>query len=157
VKLAEDHATDGIFPLVTNVDAMSEREVLQHYKKQPLVEKRFSQRKTDFEVAPVYLKEVRRIQALLCVYFFVLLVEALLERELRQAMEREQLESLPMDPEGRPCRCPTTRRLIDLFEPVQRHTLAVGKQAPVVMVTELSRLQRRILKLLKLPAKDYGR
>jgi len=157
VKLAEDRATDGVFPLVTNVDAMSEQEVLQHYKKQPLLEKRFSQLKTDFEVAPVYLKEVRRIEALLCVYFFVLLVEALLERELRQAMEREGIEALPMYPEGRPCRCPTARRLIDLFEPVQRHTLAVGRQAPVVMVTELSRLQRRLLKLLGLSAKDYGR
>jgi len=157
VKLAEDRATDGIFPLVTNVDAMSELEVLQHYKKQPLLEKRFSQLKTDFEVAPVYLKEVRRIQALLCVYFFVLLAEALLERELRQAMEREGIEALPMYPEGRPCRCPTARRLIDLFEPVQRHTLAVGKKTPVIMVTELSRLQRRLLKLLGLPAKDYTR
>jgi transposase len=157
VKLAEDRATDGIFPLVTNVDAMSELDVLQHYKKQPLVEKRFSQLKTDFEVAPVYLKEVRRIQALLCVYFFVLLVEALLERELRQAMEREGIETLPMYPEGRPCRRPTARRLIDLFEPVQRHTLAAGKKAPAVMVTELSRLQRKLLKLLGVPAKDYGR
>lgn len=157
VKLAEDRATDGIFPLVTNVDAISELEVLQHYKKQPLLEKRFSQLKTDFEVAPVYLKEVRRIQALLCVYFFVLLAEALLERELRQAMEREGIEALPMYPEGRPCRCPTARRLIDLFEPVQRHTLAIGKKAPVIMVTELSRLQRRLLKLLGLPAKDYAR
>jgi transposase len=157
VKLAEDRAADGVFPLVTNVDAMSEQEVLQHYKKQPLLEKRFSQLKTDFEVAPVYLKEVRRIEALLCVYFFVLLVEALLERELRQAMQREAIEALPMYPEGRPCRCPTARRLIDLFEPIQRHTLTDGRQAPVVMVTELSRLQRRLLKLLGLSAKDYGR
>lgn len=100
VKLAEDRATDGIFPLITNVDAMSELEVLQHYKKQPLVEKRFSQLKTDFEMAPVYLKQIRRIQALLCVYFFLLLAEALLERELRQAMEREGIEALPMYPEA---------------------------------------------------------
>jgi transposase len=157
VKLAEDRATDGIFPLVTNVEAMSEQEVLQHYKKQPLLEKRFSQLKTDFEVAPGYLKEVRRIQALLCVYFFVLLVEALLERELRRAMERKGIESLPMYPEGRLCRCPTARRLIDLFQPIQRHTLAAGKKPPAVMVTELSRLQRKLLKLLGLPAKDYGR
>lgn len=62
-KLAEDHATGGIFRLVTNVDAMSELEVPRHYKKQLLVEKRFSQLKTDFEVAPLYLKEVRRIHA----------------------------------------------------------------------------------------------
>lgn len=156
VKVAEARGTDGIFPLVTNVDELSEREILDAYKKQPLVEKRFSQLKTDFEVAPVYLKEVRRIQALLCVYFFVLLVEALLERELRKAMEREGIESLAMYPEGRPCRRPTTRRLIDLFQNVQRHTLTTGKNRSTVFVTDLSILQRKILKLLRLPATTYG-
>jgi hypothetical protein len=40
-------------------------------------------------------------------------------------MEREELDSLPLYPEGRPCRRPTPRKLIDLFEPVQRHTLTV--------------------------------
>ena len=66
---------------------MSALELLLAYKQQPMIEKRFAQLKTDFVVAPVYLKEVSRIQALLCVYFFALLVESLLERELRRAME----------------------------------------------------------------------
>ena len=101
-RLAIARTGDGVFPLITNVDTLSEREVLDAYKKQPLIEKRFSQLKTDFCVAPVYLKEIRRIQALLCIYFFVLLVQALLERELREAMERDNVESLPMYPEGRP-------------------------------------------------------
>ena len=121
-----------------------------------MIEKRFSQLKTDFRVAPVYLKEVSRIQALLCVYFLVLLVEALLERELRQAMKREGIENLPMYPEGRPCRHPTTRRMIDLFDDIQRHTLHTEGRAPTVFVTELSDLQRRILKLLGIPATEYG-
>ena len=51
----------------------------------------------------MYLKEVSRIQMLLFMYFFVLLVEALLERELRRAMARERLKSLPLYPEGRKC------------------------------------------------------
>jgi hypothetical protein len=75
-------------------------------------------------------------------------VEALLERELRRAMARHEVESLPMYPEGRACRCPTTPRLIEVFENVQRHRLVVGKKPPVEMTTRLSRLQRRILKLL---------
>ncbi|MFH1574759.1 MAG: hypothetical protein ABIG68_12300 [Acidobacteriota bacterium] len=96
-----------------------------------------------------------RIQALLCVYFQVLLVETLLERELHQAMEREEIESLPMYPEARPCRCPTARRVIDLFDDIQRHTLDNGRDPPVVFVSELSDLQLRILKLLGVPARDY--
>jgi transposase len=156
-RVAEDARGDGLFPLVTNVLEMSEQEVLWAYKRQPTIEKRFEQLKTDYEVAPVYLKEVRRIQALLCLYFLALLVEALVERELRQAMEREKIESLPLYPEGRPCRCPTTRRLIDVFEIVQRHTLRIGKREPLVLVTELSPLQRKLLKLLGVPSTDYGR
>lgn len=156
MKVAEARVTDGSFPLVTNVDSLSEREVLDAYKKQPLVEKRFSQLKTDFEVAPVYLKEVRRIQALLCVYFFVLLVEALLEREMRRGMQREGIKSLPMYPEGRPCRRPTARRLIDVFQNVQRHTLVANKNRCTVFVTDLSTLQRKILRLFRIPSTSYG-
>jgi len=154
-RIAEDQKSDGVFPLVTNVLELSEREVLLVYKRQPVIEKRFSQLKTDFRVAPVYLKDVSRIQALLCVYFLVLLVEALVERELRQAMEREGLESLPLYPEDRPCRRPTARRVIDLFDDVHRHTLRDDSRTPTVFLTELSALQRRILKLLGIPTTAY--
>jgi len=155
-QLAAEAASDGIFPLVTNVADFSELELLHAYKRQPAIEKRFSQLKTDFEVAPVYLKAVHRIQALLCVYFFALLVEALLERQLRRAMQRDQIEALPLYPEGRACRWPTARRVMELFESVQRHTLA-DRQRPVeVLVTELTRLQRKLLRLLGLAAKNYG-
>ena len=104
----------------------------------------------NFVVAPVYLKEVSRIQALLCIYFLALLVEALLERELRRAMEREGIDSLPLYPEGRACRRPTARKVIDLFEDVQRHELSAGRRPAVVFTTKLSRLQRRILRLLNM-------
>jgi transposase len=155
MRIAEDQKSDGVFPLVTNVVELCEREVLLVYKRQPVIEKRFSQLKTDFRVAPVYLKDVSRIQALLCVYFLVLLVEALVERELRQAMEREGLESLPLYPESRPCRRPTARRVIDLFDDIHRHTLRDDSRTPTLFITELSGLQRRILKLLGIPATAY--
>ena len=147
---------DGIFPLVTNVAEFSALELLHAYKRQPAIEKRFSQLKTDFEVAPVFLKEASRIQALLCVYFLALLTESLLERELRRAMEREAIASLPLYPEGRKCRRPTARRLIDLFEDVQRHELKAKGQATVVFTTELTRLQRKVLRLLGMPGAYSG-
>jgi transposase len=147
-RLAVEARCDGIFPLVTNVTTMSALDLLLAYKQQPMIEKRFSQLKTDFVVAPVFLKEVSRIQALLCVYFLALLTESLLERELRRAMAREGIESLPLYPEGRACRRPTARRVMDLFEDVQRHELAAEAQTAVVYRTELTRLQRQILRLL---------
>jgi transposase len=148
-QLALEACGDGVFPLVTNDKTLSELEMLLAYKSQPSLEKRFSHLKTDFEVAPVYLKETSRIQALLCVYFLALLTESLLERELRRAMDRAAIESLPLYPEGRKCCRPTARRLIDLFDDVQRHSLGVGRRrGPVVFKTQLSKLQRRLLRLL---------
>jgi transposase len=153
--LAAAHLGDGVFPLITNDRALTERELLPAYKGQPVIEKRFAQLKTDFVVAPVFLKEVSRIQALLCMYFFVLLVESLLERELRQAMVRTQVESLRLYPEGRGCRYPTVRRLLEVFEDVQRHRLQVGAEPTVVFTTKLSPLQKKILRLLGLPQSVY--
>jgi transposase len=147
-QLAAETCGDGVFPLISNDDSLPELEMLLAYKRQPSLEKRFSHLKTDFEVAPVYLKEVSRIQALLCVYFLALLTESLLERELRRAMDRETIESLPLYPEGRKCRRPTARRLIDLFDDVQRHSLRAGRRPPVVFTTQLSKLQRLLLRLL---------
>jgi transposase len=147
-RLTQDALSDGVFPLVSNETTMSALDLLLAYKQQPMIETRFSQLKTDFVVAPVYLKEVSRIQALLCVYFFALLVESLLERELRHAMAREGVESLPLYPEGRVCRRPTARRVIDLFDDVQRHELVTEGRNVVVFITDLTRLQRRILRLL---------
>jgi transposase len=149
-RLAEAARCDGIFPLISNEAGMSAKDLLLAYKQQPMIEKRYAQLKTDFAVAPVYLKEVSRIQALLCVYFLALLVESLLERELRRAMEAEGLEGLPLYPEGRACRWPTARKVIDLFEDVQRHELSAGRRPAEVFTTKLSRLQRRILRLLKM-------
>jgi transposase len=146
--LTAEALRDGIFPLITNDRELSERALLLAYKGQPVIERRYAQLKTEFAVAPVYLKEVTRIQALLCLYFLVLLVQALLERELRRAMAARGVASLPIYPEGRACRCPTTPRLIELFDNVQRHRLIVGEEPPVFMTTELTGSQRRILSLL---------
>jgi transposase len=148
---------DGVFPLLTNDRKLSATELLQAYKRQPLLEKRFSQFKTDFAVAPVYLKSVSRIQGLLAAYFFALLVQTLLERELRQAMARAGEASLPLYPEERPCTRPTTHRLIEVFGSIQRHEVRVGEGETQVMVTKLTKTQRSIIRLLGLDPRTYGR
>lgn len=146
----------GAFPLITNVFDASERDLLWSYKKQPSIEKRFSQLKTDFSVAPVHLHSVSRIVAFLCVYFLALLVEALLERQLRQAMKASGVATLPLYPEGRPCRQPTAARVFDAFENVQRHTLTLNGQPSQILVTQLSPLQRTVLELLGHTSEHYG-
>jgi transposase len=154
--LEEAQREDGVFPLLTNDRELSADEVLRAYKRQPLLEKRFSRFKTDFAVAPVYLKNVARIQGLLAAYFFALLVQTLLERELRQGMEQARERSLPLYPESRPCARPTTHRVIEVLSSIQRHEVRVGDREPQVMVTKLTKVQRSIIRLLGLDPRTYG-
>jgi transposase len=161
--LTEAEREDGVFPLLTNDRTFDAEQVLRAYKRQPLIEKRFSQFKTDFAVAPVYLKNVARIQGLLAVYFLVLLVQTLLERELRRAMARSNVPALPLYPEGRACARPTTQKIIELFEPIQRHAVlrrtdagSDEDQEPLILITTLTPVQRKIVQLLGLKPADYG-
>ncbi len=151
----QDKGGDGIFPLVTNDLDRMPLEVYNAYKRQPLIEKRFSQFKNDFAVAPIFLKSVTRIQSLLCVYFFALMAQTLLERELRLAMERDKVNHLPLYPEQRKCAKPTTSRLMDVFGGVQRHQVTVDGER-IDTVTQLSQAQRQVLKLLGMRIRDYG-
>ena len=57
-------------------------------------------------------------------------------------MVRTEVESLRLYPEGRACRYPTVRRLIEVFEDVQHHRLKVGAEPTVVFTTKLSPLQK---------------
>ncbi len=148
---------DGVFPLITNDTELTAEEILRAYKRQPIIEKRFSQLKTDFNVAPVYLKEVSRIESLLCVYFFSLLIQTLLERELRRTMQREELGALPLYPEGRACSRPTTRRVIDAMSSLSRHRLDTNEGDTLDLYTDPTPLQRQLMNLFGIKPKNYGR
>lgn len=155
-KIAAAEKQDGVFPLVTNERSLSVKEALSIYKRQAQIEKRFSQLKTQFEVAPVFLKSVHRVVALLTIYYLALLVQALLEREIRLAMKKERIESLPLYYEERECKAPTTRRIIDVFENIQRHELKSPRAtSPLFFSTELSEIQLEVIRLLRVPRSDY--
>ena len=96
-----------------------------------------------------------RIEALLYVYFLAMLVQALLEREVRSEMKSQGIDALPLYPESRDCRRPTARRIFDVFENVQRHELREA-DATTTMVTELSPIQKQVAKLLRVPRASYA-
>ena len=141
---------------MTNDRGLSVKDLLLTYKRQAQVEKRFSQLKSQFQVAPVFLKSVHRVVALLTVYYLTLLVQALIEREIRRGMRDNGIDSLPLYPEDRKCKAPTTRRIIDLFENIHLHELRTPRRnSPIRFPTELSTLQRDVLRLLRIPETDY--
>jgi transposase len=151
-----DARTDGMFPLLTNDDGLSAVTLLEKYKYQPQLEKRHEQLKTVRAIAPVFLKSVTRIEALMTVYFLALLVDALIEREMRRAMVAASIESLPLYPEDRECRAPTTDRLLDLFRDLQQHRLFRGRQLVQVFAPQITKAQEQILGLLGVPLSAYA-
>ena len=89
------------------------------------------------------------------VYFIVLLLNALIERELRLAMRKEKIRSLPLYPEKRRCKYPTTARLIDLFSKLRRHILFEGSARVKCFYDPISELQEQILDLLAISKEHY--
>ncbi len=153
--IAADERSDGMFPLITNCRDLPLKQILEAYKFQPKLEKRHEQLKSVQDLAPVWLKNVSRIEALLFVYFVALLVHALLERELRAAMARAKIDHLALYPEERNCRAPTTERILDVFAPLQRHRLFRKGLLVQVFEPELTDLQNQILQLLDIPASVF--
>jgi transposase len=153
--VAYDRKSDGMYPLLTNDPTLTPAQVLEAHKGQPTLEKRFQQTKTVHEIAPVLLKNPGRIEALFTLYFLGLLVQALIERELRTAMRRARIAELPLYPEERRCKRPTTEQVLRLFSHAERHVLFHHARPVQVFHPELTELQQRVLALLGVPARAF--
>jgi len=152
-----DQKSDGMYPLLTNDKSLTPTQVFEAHKRQPKIERRFQDVKSVFEIAPVFLKNEGRIEALFFLYFLVLLVEALVERELRLAMERNKIDQLPLYPEARFCRRPTAPRIFELFTLAQRIILKDGAEERQIFEHKFTELQIQVLKLLGVPMAAYRR
>lgn len=153
--LAYDRKSDGMYPLLTNDTTLTPAQVLEAHKGQPTLEKRFQQTKTVHELAPVLLKNPGRIEALFTFYFLGLLVQALIERELRTAMRRARITELRLYPEERRCKRPTTEQVLRLFSHTERHVLLRDSRLVQVFHRELTDLLKQILTLLGVPLRLY--
>jgi transposase len=150
-----DERSDGMFPLITNCKDLSKKQILEAYKFQPKLEKRHEQLKTVQDLAPVWLKNVTRIEALLFLYFIALLVHALLERELRLGMARRKIERLPLYPEDRDCRAPCADRILEVFNSLQRHRIYEKGRLTHLYDPQLEKMQLQILELLGLSPRIF--
>ena len=149
-------ATDGVFPLITNLDAETHpaKKVLEIYKFQPFLEKRHTQLKTYQEIAPVYLKKAERVVAFLHIHVMGLMVASLIERTLHLAMRKKGISSLPIYPENRPCDSPTMFDIVRLFRYVERYEVTAGDDT-MVFPAELTKAQKEVLTLLGVPIAGY--
>jgi transposase len=135
---------------------MTGAELLAAYKYQPNLEKRHAQLKGTQLVAPMFLHDPARIEALLCCHFIALLIHALIERQIRQAMKTKGIKQLSLYPEDRGCPAPTTARVLDIFTGLARHHLT-DQHGRLVQTfqPELDQLQALVLDLLEIPHSVY--
>jgi transposase len=153
--VAYDRKSDGMYPLLTNDRSLTPAQVLAAHKGQPTIEKRFEQWKTVHEIAPVFLKNEDRIEALFFLYWIALLVQALVERELRNAMRREGIREIALYPEERQCRRPTTQQVLRLFSHVARHVVTRSDGTTETFEPVLTELQTQLLNLLQIPPQAF--
>jgi hypothetical protein len=153
--IAYDTRCDGLFPLITNDREMTPAEVLNAYRYQPNLERRHHVLKGPQQVAPVWLEHPHRIEALLTCHFFAQLIEALIEREIRNAMKDSGLRGIPLYPELRNCSAPSAARVLEIFDDVQRHYLTHSGETVQVFGPELTPLQLQVLDLLHVPTAVY--
>lgn len=146
--------TDGLFPLTDNT-ALDPVEVLSTYKNQPYLEKRFSTKKSVLNVAPVFLKSPRRIEAMMFLYFIALMLVSLIERRMRLEMQEQHIERLPLRPAGMQTKKPTWRTIMDSFHGVHLATIERSGKVIQTALKGLSELRRQILTLLKVPITIY--
>ena len=94
------------------------------------------------------------IVGLVHAHFLALTVGALLEREVRRNMRTQGIDSIPIYPEERECKAPTSPRIFELFDRADwfRH---VGRRETATYPVSLTALQLQVLRLLGVPKKHY--
>ncbi|MFH1037149.1 MAG: hypothetical protein V1789_00580, partial [PVC group bacterium] len=153
--LRQEAQTDGIFPLVSTDPKTHPKEVLKIYKYQPRLEKRFNQFKSVHQAAPLLFKRIDRVEANMFVFFLSLMVQAIIERLVRQQIEEGKLEPLKLYPEERDAPHPTTSQILKTFDGLSTYKITQDNCPAEECRDQLNRTHRRVLKLVNIREKEF--
>ena len=144
-KLDTETATDGWYALLTNLDPdTTATQIFHNYKGQEAAERRYSNFKGPIAVAPMFLKNNRRIEALITVICLALLIYSLVERAVRLALH--PTIKLPGLWAGQPAK--PTARLI--FTALATLRLNPATNTQPAQIPRPPPLQTRLLELLNI-------
>lgn len=152
--IREASRVDGIFPLITNT-SLEASEVLGKYKNQPFLEKRMYTYKSVLEVAPIFIKKVHRIEAVLFLYFVALMIVSLIERKIRMNMASEKIEKLPILPQGMNTKKPTWNNIRYFYRNVHLSQIIQDGLCIQSVVKGISVMHEQINRLLEIPEAVY--
>jgi len=153
--LKQEAQTDGVFPLLCTDKRLTAKQVLKAYKYQPRLEKRFSQFKTVHNAAPLLFKKIERIEANMFGFFIALVVQALIEREVRNKMKKHKIEKIRVYPEQREANHPTTSKIIDRFDNICTYKIMDNSKVVETFKDTLDENQKLILSLLDIQEHQY--
>ena len=153
--LKQEAKTDGVFPLLCTDEQMDAKAVLQAYKYQPRLEKRFSQFKSIHNAAPLFFKKIERVEANMYAFFIALMIQALIERQTRNGMDDNKITSLPLYPEDREASHPTTAKIMNIFNDISTYKLLDDGCVVEEHRDELNKTQHAILELFHLTEEQF--
>ena len=154
-EIKNEAKLDGIFPLLSTDTKLTAKEVLQAYKFQPHLEKRFTQFKSVHNAAPMLFKKITRVESNMFLFFIALSVQALLEREVRNKMKESGDEDLLIYPEARTSVHPTTNKILNNFEQVSTYSIMENGETIEEFKDELTETQKTILNYLNISEEEY--
>ncbi|WP_438267616.1 IS1634 family transposase [Halovenus salina] len=151
IKTRKEHKS--CFVLVTTLTDTEEwtgEEILELYKDQQTVERRFPVLKDPKRVGPVFLNRPDRVEALGYVLILALLIYSLIEQRARRALATAEE---PMKLAGGPkTRRPTGRRVLERFENM---VVIVDDDGQRIIPANVD-VPERVLELLDLSVEVYG-
>ena len=103
----------------------------------------------------MFLKNNKRIEAMLFLYFIALMLVSLIERNIRRQMTEEGIENLPILPARKKTKTPTWNNIRYFFRNVHLALITKGGKVLQSTVKGVTGLHHLLLKLLKVPFSVY--
>ncbi|MEA1877634.1 MAG: IS1634 family transposase [Bacteroidota bacterium] len=153
--IKKEARTDGTFPLVSTDINLTAKQVLEAYKYQPRIEKRFCQFKWYHKAAPLLFKKIERVEANLFAFFLSLIIQALIEREVRGKMKENRIAAIALYPEDRFAPHPTTTKILRVFENICRAVLTNEDGSIDEFKDDLTEVQVKILELMEMSEESF--
>ena len=88
-------------------------------------------------------------------FFIALVVQALIEREVRNKMKEQKIEKIIVYPEQREASHPTTSKIIDRFENICTYKIMENSKVVETLKDSLNEYQKMILSLLNIEEDEY--
>jgi transposase len=133
-RLVEAEALDGRYLLGTNQNDLSADEMLRHFKRQEVIERRIRTVKGPIRIRPLFLHKEERIEGLVFVTMLALLIYTILEMLCRRAGEYI-----------------TARQVLAQFELLGATYIQFGDGSWLKLPSALNQAQRQLIELLRFP------